>query len=173
MTLEVRKNIGGLLEGFARFHKRAPEFSLKIVGASGYLSRHDLNLLKNLGAKGIIETVGYVDESVRDELYAHSFCVVYPSFEEGYGYPPLEAFASGRPAVVAAAGALPEVLRDAPLYIDPYNAATEIAAALEVLLTDESVYSRCIKRGQDRLEELRSLFTVQPLIDLWQRRSLV
>lgn len=62
--------------------------------------------------------VGRCDDAQLRALYTHARCVLCPSRTEGFGLPPLEAMLCGTPAVVAPAGALPEVCRDAALYAD-------------------------------------------------------
>jgi alpha-1,3-rhamnosyl/mannosyltransferase len=167
-TLEARKNIGGVLAGWEQFHRRHPDFTLKLVGTAGYLAGPERRHLARLVAAGTVELLGYVSDVTRSQLYADAFCLVYPSFEEGYGYPPLEAFAAARPVVASSAGALPEVLGDAALYVDPYGAGEELAAALTALANDPVSYRQYQQRGVQRLAALRAAFDVQPLVDLWR-----
>jgi glycosyltransferase involved in cell wall biosynthesis len=75
--------------------------------------------------------VGYVDDEELPALYAAARVFAYPSLYEGFGIPPLEAMACGTPVVASTAGALPEVLGDAALLVDPYreDALAEALAA--------------------------------------------
>ncbi|MFD2135390.1 glycosyltransferase [Novosphingobium resinovorum] len=75
--------------------------------------------------------VGSCDDQALRALYAGARCLLCPSRTEGFGLPPLEAMLCGTPAVVAPAGAVPEVCRDAVLYADvddPASWAQAIAA---------------------------------------------
>jgi glycosyltransferase involved in cell wall biosynthesis len=66
-------------------------------------------------------------------LLAHARLLVYPSFGEGFGYPPVEALRFARPSVVADTGALREVCGDAALYCDPRSVASIGDAILRLL----------------------------------------
>jgi glycosyltransferase involved in cell wall biosynthesis len=64
---------------------------------------------------------GYVPDADLPTLYNAARVFAYPSLYEGFGIPPLEAMACGTPVVASTAGALPEVLGDAALLVDPYD----------------------------------------------------
>lgn len=77
---------------------------------------------------------GYVGDQDLPDLYAAASVFAYPSLYEGFGIPPVEAMACGTPVVASTAGALPEVLGDAALLVDPYDEdalALALAAAVE------------------------------------------
>lgn len=89
---------------------------------------------------------GYVSDGDLPLLYAAASVFAYPSLYEGFGIPPLEAMACGTPVVASTAGALPEVLGDAALLVDPYDEAA-LAEALEAAATDHGALRR---RGFER-----------------------
>lgn len=76
---------------------------------------------------------GYVADEDLAELYAAAEVLAYPSLYEGFGIPPLEAMACGTPVVASTAGALPEVLGDAALLVDPYD-EDALAEAIRLVL---------------------------------------
>jgi glycosyltransferase involved in cell wall biosynthesis len=78
---------------------------------------------------------GYVPDEALPELYAAARVFAYPSLYEGFGIPPLEAMACGTPVVASTGGALPEVLGDAALLVDPRD-VDALAQALEAALAD-------------------------------------
>jgi glycosyltransferase involved in cell wall biosynthesis len=78
---------------------------------------------------------GYVPDTELPALYAAASVFAYPSLYEGFGIPPLEAMACGTPVVASTAGALPEVLGDAALLVDPYD-VDELADALKAAARD-------------------------------------
>jgi glycosyltransferase involved in cell wall biosynthesis len=78
---------------------------------------------------------GYVDDAALPELYRAARVFAYPSLYEGFGIPPLEAMACGTPVVASTAGALPEVLGDAALLVDPLD-TNALAEALEAAAQD-------------------------------------
>lgn len=64
--------------------------------------------------------LGYINEEVLQSLYKNAYALVYPSLNEGFGYPPLEAMYYGCPVMASAIASIPEVCSDAVLYFNPY-----------------------------------------------------
>jgi len=93
--------------------------------------------------------VGSVDPQERSLWYASASLLAYPSFFEGFGFPPLEAMATGTPVVVSNRSSLPEVVGDAGMLVDP-NSATSIAMAMQAILSDTDLAERCRGRGLER-----------------------
>jgi glycosyltransferase involved in cell wall biosynthesis len=89
---------------------------------------------------------GYVGDDDLPALYAAARVFAYPSLYEGFGIPPLEAMACGTPVVASTAGALPEVLGDAALLVDPFD-EDALAEALQAAADDRGELS---KRGLAR-----------------------
>jgi glycosyltransferase involved in cell wall biosynthesis len=79
---------------------------------------------------------GYVPDEDLPELYAAAKVFAYPSLYEGFGIPPIEAMACGTPVVASTAGALPEVLGDAALLVDPYD-EDALTQALQAAAEDQ------------------------------------
>lgn len=86
---------------------------------------------------------GYASDAELPELYAAASVFAYPSLYEGFGIPPVEAMACGTPVVASTAGALPEVLGDAALLVDPYD-EDALAEALQAAARDDGTLR---KRG--------------------------
>ncbi|MCA1645791.1 MAG: glycosyltransferase family 4 protein [Chloroflexi bacterium] len=84
---------------------------------------------------------GYAADVDLPALYAAASVFAYPSLYEGFGIPPVEAMACGTPVVASTAGALPEVLGDAALLVDPYD-ETALADALRAAATDSGTLRR-------------------------------
>ena len=82
-------------------------------------------------------------------VYARADLLAYPSFVEGFGFPPLEAMAAGTPVVASDASCLPEVLGDAALLVDPSD-ATAFASAVESVLDKPDLRSRMVSAGTAR-----------------------
>lgn len=96
-----------------------------------------------------VRSLGYVDDASLRALYEHALCLVYPSWYEGFGFPPLEAMTCGCPVVVSRTASLPEVCGDAALYFDPHaaDAAVQIARHVRAILTDGAARARCVEAG--------------------------
>jgi glycosyltransferase involved in cell wall biosynthesis len=149
-TLEPRKNVGGLLESYTRLVQRWPDAPrLVLAGRSVALSKPWLEALAKepLASKAI--HLGYVADSEREALYKGASVLVLPSFNEGFGLPVLEAMTVGVPVIASNRGALPEVLGDAGLLIDPDD-PDSLTAALERMLTDTALARRLAARGLRR-----------------------
>jgi glycosyltransferase involved in cell wall biosynthesis len=92
-----------------------------------------------------------VSDSELRALYENAACFVYPSFYEGFGFPPLEAMACGCPVIVSKASSLPEVCGDAALYCDPKN-SKDIAEKIQRVVHDETLRAEMRKKGLARAE---------------------
>ncbi len=101
---------------------------------------------------GHVEYRGYVPADEREALFKGAQAFVLPSFDEGFGIPALEAMSAGVPVVVSNRGALPEVVGDAGLFIDPDDAES-LTAALERLIGDPDLRATCARRGLDRARQ--------------------
>lgn len=114
-SLQKRKNLGWI----ARYAKNHPEQIFAISGKviSGYTS-DDLSALNSLSN---VKLLGYVTDSQVKWLMKNCKAFVFPSYYEGFGIPPLEALSCGAKIVVGNAASLPEIYKDAAVYVDPYN----------------------------------------------------
>jgi len=151
-TLEPRKNVGALLDAYEHLVTRRPQPSappLVLAGKATDEAKPWLARIERPPLSGRVRHVGYVDPDKRRELYAGARLLVQPSFEEGFGMPVLEAMTLGVPVVAANRGALPEVLGDAGLLVDPER-PVEIAAAIERMLADEALRDASVARGLER-----------------------
>lgn len=97
---------------------------------------------------------GYVDEVELDNLYAKAFAFIYPSLNEGFGYPPLEAMKFGVPVLASNAASIPEVCGNAALYFNP-TSVNEIKIKILDLL-NEHTYVNMKNLGQSRFKEIKA-----------------
>jgi glycosyltransferase involved in cell wall biosynthesis len=149
-TLEPRKNIGGLLEAYSQLVQRRPDApKLVLAGKAIALSKPWLEALARPPLAGKATHLGYVNDAEREALYKGASLLVLPSFNEGFGLPVLEAMTVGVPVVASARGALPEVLGDAGLLVDPDDPEA-LAAAMERMVTDTALARLSIARGLRR-----------------------
>jgi len=144
-TIEPRKNLVGLIKSFELLREKI-DCNLVIAGSRGWLYNDILKTAKNSKySKNIIFT-GFVEEADKACLYNLADLFVYPSFFEGFGFPPLEAMACGVPTIVSYTSSLPEVVGDSALMIDPYN-VDELAWAMEIALKDLDLRKRLSQKG--------------------------
>ena len=150
-TIEPRKNLSTLFQAYSLLpdsFKR--EYPLVIVGADGWKNSFIKEQLRVFINKGEAIYLGYVPVKLLAALYAKAYCLVYPSFYEGFGLPPLEAMSCGCPVIVSRVASLPEVCGDAALYVDPTQAEDLASALLKILSSTElrdSLASKALSRA--------------------------
>lgn len=152
-NLEPRKNLGRLIEAFARLRGRtgsgpgAPQ--LVLAGTRAWLHSGIFRAVERQGLGGEVVFPGYVPAADLPALYAAAACFVFPSVYEGFGLPVLEAMAAGAPVIASRAGAIPEVAGDAALLVDADRPA-ELAEAIESVLGDARLRARLVTAGRAR-----------------------
>jgi glycosyltransferase involved in cell wall biosynthesis len=132
--LNSNKNQTHILEAFASLAGAVNDIHLYFAGPwnadnLAWLERQRSEL--NLGER--VKHLGYVAYEDLPSLYGNALAFVFPSLEEGFGMPVLEAMASGAPVITSNCSSLPEVAGDAALLVDPY-ATTSILAAMKRIL---------------------------------------
>ena len=133
-TLSLRKNVGTLLEAYARLRAQVPDApALVLAGHRTPASARWEARCEQPPLRGHVTMTGYVDTEQRIDLYTDAVMLVLPSYEEGFGLPVLEAMACGVPVIVSSRGSLPEVAGDAATPIDPDD-ADGFAAQMRALL---------------------------------------
>ena len=154
-TLEPRKNIPGILRAFAylKSNRQIPDHThLVIAGSQGWLYADILKIYRDSPYQKFIHFLGPIEEKEKPFLYLLSRVFVYPSFFEGFGFPPLEAMSAGVPVVTSKVSSLPEVVGDAGIMVDPYN-IKEIAEAMKNLFLSEKLRHFYIEKGRKRAQE--------------------
>ena len=147
-ALQPRKNVGRLIEAFARVkgtHRLQEQ--LVLAGPMGWLPEGVIRRLEGVGEDVVL--TGYVPEKDLVSLYAGATAFVLPSLFEGFGMPVVEAMASGAPVLVADTSALPEVVGDAGVLFDPYD-TDELAEALARVCADREFREQLRSRGRER-----------------------
>jgi len=156
-SMQRRKNVARLVAAF----ERLPEgWSLVLAGGSGYGATDILDRIASSPARERIRIAGYVSPAELDRLYARASIFAFPSLDEGFGMPVLEAMAAGVPVITSSRSALPEVAADAALTVDPEN-QEQITEALAHLAASETLRSELRARGLARSKEFSWAKTVR------------
>lgn len=133
-ALQKRKNLVRLIDAFSA---TPPGWRLALLGGDGYGSQEVHAAVEKSPRCADILTPGYVSAEELAGYYRKASVFAFPSLDEGFGIPVLEAMAAGLPVITSRASALPEAAGGAAWLIDPAD-TTELAAALRHLCTDES-----------------------------------
>lgn len=152
-TLEPRKNLQLAL----RAHERLPatlreQYPLVLAGMPGWRAEQLEKPLQRALAGGQVRLLGYQDDLGLAELFAGARLLLFPSLYEGFGLPVLEAMASGTPVISSDHSALPEVVGQAGLLIDPQDEAA-CADAIERLIEDDQVWTSLREAGLMRARD--------------------
>ncbi len=102
------------------------------------------------------------------ELYNSIDCLLFPSWYEGFGWPPLEAMACGAPVVASNAASLPEIVADAALTASPDDVGG-LGEAVRIMLEDESLRSSYIKRGYNNISRFTWDHCATKVASLYQK----
>jgi len=144
---EPRKNVVGLLDAYEQLVRTMPNApALVLAGRPPDQSSPILSQLKRPALEGKARHVGYVSDSERLRLYEQASLVVVPSLDEGFGMTALEAMTVGVPVVASNRGALPEVVSDAGLLVDPSTNGS-LADAMGRMLRDRALAERSVEAG--------------------------
>jgi len=146
--VQPRKNYATSLRALARIPP-ALRIPLLVVGGFGWKYDDVVNAVRALDLDHWVRFVGYASMPELPGLYQTAQAVLFPSLDEGFGLPVLEAFAAGTPVVASNAGAIPEVAGDAALLSAPGDDSA-LAANLLRLLTDRELRERQVAAGRAR-----------------------
>lgn len=97
---------------------------------------------------GIFDFKGYVSDEELNQLYHDAYCFIYPSLNEGFGYPPLEAMRYGVPVLASPFSSISEVCGDAALYFNPFS-IDEIKIRI-IQLENKTLYERQKAKSVER-----------------------
>jgi O-antigen biosynthesis alpha-1,3-rhamnosyltransferase len=145
----IRKNLELVLQAMAE----APDGTavrrsrLKISGAVPEQFPKHRDRIHSLGLESRVEWLGRVPDDEMPKTVAESDLVVYPSLHEGFGFPALEAMATGTPVLASNAPCLPEVLGEGAMFVPPRDVKAFVDAA-QALLGDASLRADLVARGR-------------------------
>lgn len=151
-AINPRKNIDTLIKAFTKAKKvdRIP-YKLVLVGSFSWNSI-DLNYyIKKYDIENDVFIIRDVSDRCLPEIYKRADLFVYPSLYEGFGYPPLEALSYGVMVLSSNAPPMPEILKGAALYFEPFD-CNDLYEKMIFVLEDKNVRDRFITRGREVLK---------------------
>lgn len=146
-TIEPRKNLLGVVRAFELLFNSIKEH-LVVVGPKGWHYKGALERINSSPARDRIHVIGPCQSEERPSLYKEASVFIYPSFFEGFGFPPLEAMATGTPAIVSSLSSFPEIVGNQAVMVDPRR-SREVSEALFQILTDRGFRRHLKERFRD------------------------
>ena len=158
-VLEKRKNLSLLIQAFDKLTKMEGYEShrLVLVGQRGPRETlddydHLVELVTTLGLTDKVDFTGYVSQEQLASYFQHALGYVFPSTNEGFGLPVLEAFSFGLPVIISRQGALMEVAGDAALILEK-NEEESLIQSMKLLVDDPDLRKELGEKGRIRLQE--------------------
>ena len=145
-TIEPGKNIERLIHAFAQFRAHHPKHTLVLAGDRGWKMERIFDAIAKHRLENAVRYVGHVSDDELVALYNGAEFFIFPSLNEGFGLPPLEALQCGTSVIASNRSSLPEVLGDAPLYIDPTD-ISQMAEAMAKVADDSTLRMEMKKSG--------------------------
>jgi glycosyltransferase involved in cell wall biosynthesis len=166
-TLEPRKNFPGLIRAWERVVARGdPDLRLVIVGEAGWREDRVLTEMRPGVARGQILHLQHLPQEDLQALLHCAACFAFPSFNEGFGYTPLEALQAGTPCVVSDLPVFRWIFGDSALYVDPYDSES-IANGIE-RLTSRAGWQNLATVLHGRSERVLSRFRPSSISQSWE-----
>jgi glycosyltransferase involved in cell wall biosynthesis len=147
-TLEPRKDVPSLVRAFDTVAGSRRDLNLVLAGAPGWGMEAIEAAIASSTHRNRVRRVGYVDEREKVALFRGAAGIAYPSMEEGFGLPVLEALACGTPVVTTSGTAMAEVVDDAALLVTPTDTG-ELTAALDEMVGGGAAVEERRRRGLD------------------------
>lgn len=169
-TLERRKNLPHLVRAFAAAD--LGDTLLVLAGGPGDDEQAVTDCINSLhpSDRERVVLTGRVDDASLHWLYSNAKVVAYPSLDEGFGFPVLEAMAYGVPVVASRVGSIPEVAGEAAVLV-PVDDLDALASALESTLADRALRDTLISEGSRRTDLFTWSATVEGLVRLYARAA--
>lgn len=155
-TFEPRKNILSIIRAYeamrASLGEQGAKYALVLAGTRGWKCEEMFSAIESSPYREHILLPGFIDDCDKGALYNLASIFVYPSLYEGFGFPPLEAMASGVPVITSHSSSLPEIVGSAGILIDPYQ-PEELFLALCSLVQDQELRETLRSDGLIRVKE--------------------
>ena len=148
-AIQTRKNTLNAVRAVASL---PANYKLVLAGGNGYGSEAVYDFIRSAGLESRVKVLGYVTDDQLRLLYQAASLFLFPSLEEGFGLPVLEAMAYGVPVVASATSSLPEVGGDAALYVDPRD-PEDIVHKIQRGVEDVNLRAGLTQRGLARARQ--------------------
>jgi len=185
-TIEPRKNILGIIRAYNKLQSSAEtsvetglkpvstvacndeiaKYKLVIAGSSGWLGEEFFEEIERSKFKEKIILPGFIEDCDKPFMYNLSSLFIYPSFFEGFGFPPLEAMSCGVPIIASNNSSLPEICGNAAILIDPHK-PEEICEAMKQILSDKALREKLVQKGMEKSKEFNWKKTAEKTLKMF------
>lgn len=172
-VLEKRKNLPNLIHAFKKLKEAGFPHQLVLIGkGNGKINSDDsqeiLTTIDQLGLQQDIIMPGYLPDELLSVVYQNASLYVFPSINEGFGIPILEAFQFSIPVIVANNTCLPEVGAEAVISFDPFD-PEDIYQKMSLVLNDASLQETMKQKGLERLKHFSWNKTAISLLSVFEK----
>ncbi len=163
---EFYKNFAFFFQAVQPLLHRYPDLHLVCAGG-GSFTRAEQQKIQQSNLGGRVHQLP-INDALLFGLYQHARLFVFPSLNEGFGIPVLEAFSAGCPAALSNRSSLPEVGGDAALYFDPQDAEA-MAHVVDQLISNDSLRQQLLQKGRERITQFSCEKTAQLTLDVYKQ----
>lgn len=167
---DPRKNLEGIITAYAALKKRKKIKEKLILCGGGTINKSSISrLLKKVNLPDdIIVYSRWIPEEEVPYIYNKARLVLLPSFYEGFGLPVLESMACGKPVIASDIPPLKEIAKDAAIFVDPKD-TVGLSDAMEMLLSDERLYTITAEKGLSRSKEFSWTRTARETLKIYEK----
>jgi|AntRauTorcE11897_2_1112592.scaffolds.fasta_scaffold06102_3 glycosyltransferase involved in cell wall biosynthesis len=173
-NLEPRKNLETLISAYSKMRDNNNlkdnsdilNIKLVICGAKGWKYKNIFKTIEESKYRDDIIYTSYIENKDKAYIYKQAKLFVYPSFYEGFGFPPLEAMAAGVPVIASFSSSLPEIIDKAGVLIDP-KSSDELEMAMTNILTNRDLKDYYIDKGLKRVKDFSWQRTAENYVKLF------
>jgi glycosyltransferase involved in cell wall biosynthesis len=172
--ISPHKNVARIIEAFSALKASLakdqlyPDLKLIIIGDEVSKNPDIRRAVVRSGMQHDVRFLGYVPIDILRIFFDMAKVFVFPSLYEGFGLPPLEAMAHGTPVVASNTTALPEVVGNAALLVNPEN-VFEISRALHRMLTDQPLRERLKAAGIQQAKRFSWETSVRRMLQVYEQ----
>jgi glycosyltransferase involved in cell wall biosynthesis len=168
-AIEPRKNILSIVKAYNQLRRlknqELDKYKLVIAGARGWKENGTMKEIEKSPWKDDIFNIGFIEPENKPYLYNLASLFVYPSFFEGFGFPPLEAMKSGVPVITSNNSSLPEIVGDAGILIDPEK-PDEIYRAMREILLNKNLREKLREKGLNQAQKFSWRKTAEEFLEV-------
>ena len=152
-NIKPHKNLTMLIKAFMKIANKFNHDLVLVGKKEGFITSDTESLITSKKLSNRIFFTGFVTKTNLKNYYSNASLMVFPSLYEGFGFPPLEAMASGCPVLVSNVSSMPEICGDSVLYCDPYD-INDISIKMDKILKNRKLRENLIHKGKEHVKNI-------------------